>query len=345
MHDDILSRTSIVDVYEWATGNPARNLATFGNGSRLVRCPNLGHPIKRGNTRDAHPSCSLNHDLNTWRCFSCHAKGGILKLIIAAGKAANNTEAVTWLKTGERTPLTQAVSLPRRRSGVNHPLRNELDVATYNYADEQGDLLFQVLRREGYDDHGLWSKRFLQRRPFEGMWIWHIGARCDRAKHPKCPCHSSPLARRGARNVPYRLPELLAARDARATLFLVEGEKCVEALRAMELVATTFAGGVEGAARNFKPESQALFDGVANIVDIADCDIAGRRAQEWRATHLSQRVTGRYVCVDLDRTRDDGYDIYDWRDEQQRAGKSRDDLIRALHDLVARGHVMLGPTP
>ncbi len=86
--------------------------------------------------------------------------------------------------------------------------------ATYDYRDEQGELLFQVVRKVG--------KQFLQRRPNgQGGWIWSLG---------------------DTRRVPYRLPELLLAPVAE-NVFIAEGEKDVEALRARDFVATTNPGG------------------------------------------------------------------------------------------------------
>lgn len=69
--------------------------------------------------------------------------------------------------------------------------------ATYDYRDEAGQLLFQVVRFS--------PKEFRQRRPNGiGGWTWST---------------------KGVRKVLYRLPELIAAPIA-PTVYLVEGEKC-----------------------------------------------------------------------------------------------------------------------
>lgn len=91
-------------------------------------------------------------------------------------------------------------------------LRRDSIVATYDYTDEQGALLYQVVRKH--------PKRFFQRYPDGGDgWIWK--------KHPN--------------QVLYRLPELLEA----PIVFVVEGEKDVETLRSHGFVATTAAGGAQ----------------------------------------------------------------------------------------------------
>jgi putative DNA primase/helicase len=83
-------------------------------------------------------------------------------------------------------------------------------VATYNYEDEAGRLLYQVVRTE--------PKGFFQRRPDAyGGWT----------------------NRKGERQVLYRLREVLEA----PIVFCVERERDVETLREYGFVATTNAGG------------------------------------------------------------------------------------------------------
>lgn len=91
---------------------------------------------------------------------------------------------------------------------VGRSSTHRIEVATYDYKDEAGRLLFQAVR---YD-----PKDFRQRRPDgKGGWIWNL---------------------KNTRLVLYRLPELLCR--ARETLFIVEGEKDVHALESLGLLAT-----------------------------------------------------------------------------------------------------------
>ena len=83
-------------------------------------------------------------------------------------------------------------------------------IAEYDYRDEDGELLYQVVRLE--------NKQFFQRRPDPyGGWI----------------------NKKGERQILYRLREVLEA----PIVFVVEGEKDVETLREHGFVATTNAGG------------------------------------------------------------------------------------------------------
>jgi hypothetical protein len=86
-------------------------------------------------------------------------------------------------------------------------------VATYDYVDESGRLLFQVVRYA--------PKDFRQRRrAANGEWDWSV---------------------KGVRVVPYRLPQLLA--EPTRPVVIVEGEKDVENLAKHEVLATCNAGG------------------------------------------------------------------------------------------------------
>lgn len=116
-------------------------------------------------------------------------------------------------------------------------------VATYPYCDESGSVLFEVVRYE--------PKGFRQRRPDgSGGWVWNLN---------------------GVRRVLYHLPELLAA-DPAAWCFVVGGEKDVDALVALGLIATCNPGG-EGNWRRLTDDS-ALHG--RRVCLIADKDKTGR---------------------------------------------------------------------
>jgi len=110
--------------------------------------------------------------------------------------------------------------------------------AIYDYTDEDGKLLYQIVRKRG--------KKFLQRYPDGvGGWIWR--------KHP--------------RQVLYHLPEVLEA----PIVFVVEGERDVDTLRRHGFVATTNAGGAEA---KWLPEFSEFLRG-RDIILIPDNDQPG----------------------------------------------------------------------
>jgi hypothetical protein len=127
------------------------------------------------------------------------------------------------------------------RLGIDAPAGNGKSAEyVFDYRDEAGALLYQVVRFAG--------KKFRQRRPDgKGGWVWNLD---------------------GVRRVPYRLPELL---KSSSNVFIVEGEKDVETLRAQGWEATCNAGG----AGKWREEYGEALTGRVCIL-IADNDDPGR---------------------------------------------------------------------
>jgi 5S rRNA maturation endonuclease (ribonuclease M5) len=117
-------------------------------------------------------------------------------------------------------------------------------VAAYDYTDETGRLLFQVVRFE--------PKDFRQRRPDgAGGWIWNL---------------------KDTRRVLYRLPQVREAIATGEPIFVAEGEKDVEALEREGLVATCNPMG----ASKWRPEyTEALRS--AEVAVVADRDDEGHK--------------------------------------------------------------------
>lgn len=127
-------------------------------------------------------------------------------------------------------------------------------VAEYNYLDEAGQTLYQVVRYS--------PKDFRQRRPDGvGGWISNLN---------------------GTRRVPYNLLQVIAAE----MVFVVEGEKDAETAKGIGLVATCNVGG----AGKWKSEYSDLLNGKI-VVIVADADLPGRKhAREVAASlHLKTR--------------------------------------------------------
>jgi 5S rRNA maturation endonuclease (ribonuclease M5) len=149
------------------------------------------------------------------------------------------------------------------------------EVELYDYTDEAGVLLFQVVRLE--------PKGFRQRRPDgNGGWIYKLG---------------------NTRRVPYRLPSVIEAIRAGRTIWIVEGEKDVHALEATGEVATCNPAG----AGKWRPEYSEALQG-ATVRIVADRDDAGRKhAQEvalalmGHAAHaeIVKAAAGKDVCDHL----------------------------------------------
>jgi hypothetical protein len=116
-------------------------------------------------------------------------------------------------------------------------------VKTYDYRYENGEFGFQVVRFE--------PKGFRQRRPDgRGGWIWNL--------------HDTP-------RVPYLLPELIREVAAGQTIYVPEGEKDVESLRAIGFAATTNPGGI----RKWRDDYSEFLRG-ADVVVLPDNHAEGR---------------------------------------------------------------------
>ena len=102
-----------------------------------------------------------------------------------------------------------------------------ITVATFEYTDADGEVLYRTVRREPerWNGPGKRPKKFCAERCVEGRWISGIGD-CMR--------------------VPYRLPELCEAVEAGTHVYLVEGEAKANKIAGMGLPATAIAFGANG---------------------------------------------------------------------------------------------------
>lgn len=155
----------------------------------------------------------------------------------------------------------------------NHRSKAEV-VAEYNYCDEEGRLLYQVVRLD--------PKSFRQRKPDRTTatgWTWSTA---------------------GVRRVPYLLPELLTT-DSKEPIFIVEGEKDVHTLKAHGYTATTNAGG---AGKWDASWSEFFVDRI--VIIIPDNDESGKEHARDVAESLDEVATVRLLELF------DVKDVTDW---------------------------------
>jgi putative DNA primase/helicase len=145
-------------------------------------------------------------------------------------------------------------------------------VATYDYTDEAGQLLYQAVRMD--------PKDFRQRRPNgNGGWVWKL---------------------KGVRPVLYRLPAVL--RRGTETVFVCEGEKDVHAIEGLGLLATC---NPLGAGKWRKEYSEAIRG--RSVVIVPDNDMPGRKhAANVAADLLRTGCEVRIIRVPK------GKDVSDW---------------------------------
>ncbi|MDN3279097.1 AAA family ATPase [Frankia sp. RB7] len=178
----------------------------------------------------ARGSLCIDLAKGTWFDHEVEQGGGVLDLVTRE-KGLTGEARIDWLQRNG--------FLPDRSNGA-HPPRAKI-VATYDYTDEAGALLFQVCRYA--------PKDFRQRKPDgNGGWSWSV---------------------KGIRRVPYRLQQVLETGDK--VICIVEGEKGADDLARIGVPATTNAGG----AGKWSTELSEFFHG-ADVVVIPDYDAQKR---------------------------------------------------------------------
>jgi hypothetical protein len=220
---------------------------------------------------DKQPSLSVSIETGTFHCFGCNEKGSV----------------VDFHMRRNGLDFKDALADLARCAGIEADRRQI--AATYDYTDEDGKLLFQVIRYE--------PKDFKQRRPdANGGWIWNL---------------------EDIRIVPYRLPEVIRA----DTVFIVEGEKDVETLRALGLAASCNAGG----AGKWREAHAASFTGKSVII-LPDNDNPGRTHAEKVAGSL-KGLAKPVKVVSLPELPEKG-DVSDWLS----SGHGQDELQRLIEE-------------
>ena len=163
------------------------------------------------------------------------------------------------------------------RDNGGPPSRREI-VATYDYRDERGTLLFQVVRFE--------PKDFRQRRPDgHGGWIWSVT---------------------GVRRVMYRLDELAESIRVHQS----ESEKDADRLVSLGLRATSSPGGADGWRDEYADQVKAA--GVAEMILLPHQDAAGDRYTALAARSYLRRMI-QVKVVALPGLAEHG-DVSDWLD-------------------------------
>jgi len=206
----------------------------------------------------------------------------------------------------------QEVPFPDHQHGKkNEPSNPELShakkktiIAKYDYTDENGNLLYQVVR---YD-----NKEFMYRRPDgKGDWIWNLG---------------------NIRPVPYRLDEVVKSQE----VVIVEGEKDVERLRKLGFAATTSPMG----AGKWRSEYNHYFKG-KDVIIIADNDDPGRKHAADIAQNLLG-IAKSIKIIDLTGCVEEKGDVSDYL--QNKSPKDLQKFIRITAEIKEKSEIDAGNT-
>lgn len=239
-----------------------KGLRRSGNGQFIALCP--AHD-------DTQPSLSISYGADDRTLLHCH-RGCPVEAIIAK----------LGLQMKDLFPENGKMKSSKQVKGTI--------AATYDYADFEGNLLYQVIRFE--------PKDFRQRRPdpvSQGGWIWNL---------------------KGVKRVLYRLTEVAIAVAEGRPIFIAEGEKDVENLRNQALTATTNAGGAGKWSREY---SRCLRG--AHVVILPDHDQPGED-HALCVAHNLEGIAASIKIIHLPGLPAKG-DVSDWL----AAGGTRDQLL------------------
>lgn len=261
-------------------------LAALDTRGCLVRQVPGGFSCQCPVHEDRTPSLSIREERDGRVLLHCHAGCSPADIIAALG-----------LRMRDLFPESgRAPGRPHKRY-TEDQFR---DCTTYIYRDATDQPVLLVTRR----DLGTGEKQFAQYRSGgDGSWL--------KGLEPTTP---RPLY--GGKN-------LHEAIHAGRTVFVVEGEKCVEALTGVGLVATTNPGG----AGKHRPEHVETLRHAASVVFVPDNDKPGRDHVEAFASDLA-----RARCADVRVLELPGLgpkeDVYDWLARHPGPDNAAADLMR-----------------
>ena len=214
------------------------NAAWQGGDEWLTNCPVHG---------DSNPSLLISEAEDGKVLITCRSQKCPVDKIVAAWGLTMKDLFPPEPGTAEEDPTTTPVS-PSTRAQVAGPPTFQKPIAIYDYQDENGQLLYQVLRYTT-------NPRFRQRRP----------------NNQEPPAHLWTWDTETVRKIPYRLPEVRSAVALEVDIFIVEGEKDADNISKLGLVATTNSGG----AGNWSDECSKAITGAGNVFILPDNDKAG----------------------------------------------------------------------
>lgn len=203
----------------------------------------------RKTSRGYEAKCPAHHD----RTASLGVRETDDKILVTCGAGCATQAVLEVLGLKFSDLYTKSAGYDGRASrgeGERSPVRadpSSTPDATYVYQDEHGNELFQKLRFNLKDG----KKKFTQRTMGPNGWLFDLD---------------------GVRRVPYRLPELLAGVALGETIYITEGEKDVERLRAEGKTVTCNPEG----SNKWPAEYNEYFRGAKTVIIVADKDGPGR---------------------------------------------------------------------
>ena len=219
--------------------------------ARAGRSPEMFHcsgPAHKNGDKKASLSINRKDGRTVVYCHSCDLKGTPVQVAAELWGLSHNDAA-------ERLAAEAGIATLDTKSSGNG--LGEI-IATYEYTDESGKHLYEVVRYAH-------PKTFRQRVKQGEGWSWKLG---------------------DTRRVLHRLPEVVAKVKKKGIVMICEGEKDADALRALGFVATCNAGG----AGKWRPEYSESLQGTP-VVIFPDNDQPGREHAQAVARDLHGKAS------------------------------------------------------
>lgn len=271
-------------------------------------------------------SLAINLKEDTWFDHEDGVGGGVFDLVSAF---VGREQAWEWL-------VQNGFQQDRARfNGADqNPLADRVPrwmdpkpIAIFEYHDDRGRLAYEVLKFPKTA-----QTRYQQRRRHrDGGWIWGLrdqeyGKTKDGDWRPVKEDRKYSAVERieAATRWLYHRDEVMRAVAEGRTVYLCEGEKDVETLRAWGLVATTNAGGAKYWSAEFDLDLTS-----AHVIILPDNDDAGRQRATLRGAGLAGKANSVRV-LDLSLHWDAGEkdDVTDWKEKAGGTPEQFDKLAR-----------------
>jgi 5S rRNA maturation endonuclease (ribonuclease M5) len=300
------------------------------------------------------PSFHAEDDKGAYHCFGCGVSGDHYKFL-------KELLGMTFPEAVEAVAEMAGISLPDSSSGSPRAPRQQYNqpsppppdraepapppsvegkrktVATYDYSDRDGNVVYQVCRRQielpdgsfqrTKNGKGTW-KTFQQRRPSgltDRSWIWGLSAgefmrpaagkdwsAFDKERFSGWPNGERRQFDTDLKHTIYRHPAVEIGIFEGKTIWIAEGEKDVHTLESFGFVATTNSGG----GKHWSAHLAEIFRG-ADVVVLIDNDEAGRAREDLLGRSL-RGIAARLRVLDLSQyvpTLKESGDVTDWAEE------------------------------
>lgn len=347
--DELRSAVRITDVVgHYVTWEQGKG----GDGDKWACCPFHG---------ESTPSFHATDDKQSYHCFGCGVSGDHFAFLTES-QGMTFPEAVQAVAELAGIPLPEGVEIahgPRQapeqpRKEKSQPQASavregRVPVAEYPYTDNDGNLIYEVVRFQIRLPDGSWArnkngkgtwKTFLHRRPSglgDGSWIW--GVKAGDYIRPGAGKDWSPWNQERAdkweghetkwfdavETTIYRHPAVEIAIADNQPVIVVEGEKDADTVTALGLCGTTNSAG----SQHWTDEHSANFRD-ADVVICLDNDAAGDRAD--KLAKSMKGIARRIRVLDFAEHVPNfpaKHDVTDWVE----AGGTADELRRIIDSL------------